>query len=138
MNEQGKAAVTKDGIAARLSKKHRLWIINEISHNTTNAIQPSTSERRELAPANRWHWRMAHISRYTVGKHRERNATDIQVLPRKSLEQNSQHNEKCDISELSKLSAIISRRQIRARSQPYEVLHAELIYINPIAYNGEK
>lgn len=80
---------------------------------------------------------MAHISRNTIDKHLEPNTTDVQVLHPKSLE-TSEGKANCEICELSKSKAILSRRQIRAGNAPFEVIYADLIDINPVAYNGDK
>lgn len=137
LSERDGSIVNKEGIAAHLDEKHGLWIIDTIPFkNVANATTKSSSARSEKANVDMWHRRMAHISRYTVERHLEPVANDIRVV--KNHTDQKGEDPKCDTCELSKSKAIVSRRQIHAGQQPFEVIHADLIDINPEAYNGDK
>lgn len=101
-------------------------------------MQKSSVPRIEKAVVAVWHRQMAHVSKSTIQQHLERAAYDIEVHKCDDTAPREKDGAKCDVCEVSKSKGIVSRRQIRASKQPFEVIHADVIDINPDAYNGDK
>lgn len=139
LSEKDRAIVKNEGIAATLNEQYGLWIVESVTDpKIANALRTSANPRREVATDNLWHQTMSHISKTAIRQHLEDAAEDAEVVRARNQHDDTGIEKRCDICELAKSKVIVSRRQIRAGQQPFEVIHADLVDINPDAYNGDK
>lgn len=91
---------------------------------------------RPLTKGTLGHQRIGHISKDTIARHILDVSTEIHITDlddRGLSNRTGEAAHRFDVHDLSKSKAIISRRDMSRGIRPFEVVHVDLIDINPTA-----